>query len=94
MSTDVDLSIELCREHSWNLDMTLASVLDQGLTFLLTGPAEQDADMERARDIFRRYASKFENGMEHHLYRMDSDASKDLTWALSWLTDNFRGLWD
>lgn len=92
--TDRKMRITLRREHAWNLDSTLAQVLDQGLTMLLNGSAEQPDGMERARNLFRRYADKWNNGMETELWKDDSPDSKELRWALKWLKRNFQGLWD
>jgi hypothetical protein len=95
MTTPDDrMNIELNREHSWNLDVTLAKVLDQGLTMLMDGVAEQPDDMERARNLFRRYSDKWNNGMETELWKDDSPDSTELDWALQWLAENFTSLWD
>lgn len=88
------MNITLNPQHAWNLDSTLAQVLDQGLTMLLEGPAVQDAEMERARNLFRRYADKWDNGMHTGLYDANSADSRELDWALQWLAENFTGLWD
>ena len=81
--------------HTWSFDVTLAQVLDIGLTMIHNYKFTYDLDgMMRARDIFRRYANKdCVNGDWMAFENTDSEAYADLMWALDWLKENFTALW-
>lgn len=92
-------AITVDETHIWSFDYTLAAILDIGLTMIGNCPWEVPLEgQERARDIFRRYATKddkdrFDDEDWKHYMDADSDAYKDLMWALDWLRDNFTALW-
>ena len=80
--------------HIWSFDYTLAAVLDIGLTMIHNHEYTYDLpDMMRARDIFRRYATKDHGGEWAQFEDTNSEAYADLMWALDWLRDNFTALW-
>lgn len=92
---DPDTGTSLREAHTWSFDQTLAQILDEGLTRMINFPYTDYGDgMERARNVFRAYANKWE-GAEGTpaVERADSEEYADLMWALDWLKENFTGLW-
>lgn len=96
---DADDGIVITEPQTWSFDTTLARVLDMGLTHIHNHEFTYDLDgMMRARDIFRRYATKddedrFDDEDWKHYHDTNSAAYKDLMWALEWVKDNFTALW-
>lgn len=87
--------IEIKPEHAWNLDSTLAQVLDQGLTMMMNnGNCETMPGTELARDCFRAYANRWDVVTSMNYLMVESDECMMMAWALNWLKDNFYGLWD
>lgn len=88
--------IEIKPEHAWNLDSTLAQVLDQGLTMMMNnGNCETMPGTELARDCFRAYVNRWDNGTSaEYGYGAETECDQMMAWALNWLKDNFYGLWD
>lgn len=95
MTDDIDLSITLEEKHAWNLDSTLASVLAQGLQFLIDGPCEQEDGIDKAQAIFEAYTKRWHSGRTAIRYETPGTKEHtDLEWALEWLKQNFASLWD
>lgn len=92
-----ETGIELRDEHSWSFDTTLAQVLDIGLTMIMNHEYTPNPDgIEKARDTFRRYARKDEEGNFEDwraFQEMNGPLYGDLMDALAWLRENFTGLW-
>lgn len=89
--------ITLDETHIWAFDSTLARVFDLGLTMLMNDPVSYTLEgTERARNIFRRYAEKDLDALIDDwkaFQDTESEAYKELMWALDWVRDNFTALW-
>jgi len=91
---DVDTGITLNQPHIWSFDSTLAQVLDIGLTKMMNHEYTYNLEgMERARDIFRAYAVRWDCVGLPRVEEKDSKENADLVWALDWLGKNFTALW-
>lgn len=96
--SEYDYDVEYKEEFTWSLDLPIAILLDKGLTALMNFPYTPPPEgTERARDIFRRYARKYDENsnllIETDFELIESDDYKDLMWALEWLKNNFTALW-
>lgn len=92
--SEKEWDVDYKKPHIWSFDLSLAIFLDKGLTGIMghayTYPPE---GIERARDIFRAYATQDDDAVMFAFETIGSDAHNDLLWALDWLKDNFTCLW-
>jgi hypothetical protein len=82
----------------WSFDKTLAAFIDTGLTAVMGHAYTVPEDgIERARDIFRAYATKDDAPSDKEnafpFETIGSPEHNDLMWALDWLKEHFTALW-
>jgi hypothetical protein len=96
--SDKEWDVDYKETHIWSFDTTLAIFLDKGLTGIMAFPYSAPEDgIERARDIFRAYATKddgpFDKDNPFPFEIIGSPEHNDLMWALDWLKERFTALW-